>query len=133
MGFFQTIGHGFKKAYDWVFQDEEKLRKVKSSNYTAAPAVEVKEPDDEEEEVDHQYDAWEEIDNLRMNMFLGSWATKKFKGGVIGEDKVKKDLERLEKKRAMQNESARKESLQERLEKIDKERQEKQRQEEKQN
>ncbi len=25
-------------------------------------------------------DAWEEIDNYRMNFFLGSWATRRFRG-----------------------------------------------------
>ena len=43
------------------------------------------------------YDAWEEIDNVRRNFLLGSWATRKFR--VIGEDKLKKDLEELRKKR----------------------------------
>ena len=44
-----------------------------------------------------QYDVWEEIRNIRSNFFIGNWATKKFH--VVGEDKVKKQLEELEKKR----------------------------------
>lgn len=43
------------------------------------------------------YDAWDEIRNMRTNFFLGSWVNKKFR--VIGEDKVKKQLADLEKKR----------------------------------
>ena len=43
------------------------------------------------------YDAWEEIDNVRRNFLLGSWASRKFR--VIGEDKLKQDLEALRKKR----------------------------------
>jgi len=43
------------------------------------------------------YDAWEEIDNVRRNFLLGSWASRKFR--VIGEDKLKADLEALRKKR----------------------------------
>ncbi len=44
-----------------------------------------------------EYDAWEDIRNLRMHFFFGSWATRKFK--PIGEEKVKKQLAELEKKR----------------------------------
>ena len=43
------------------------------------------------------YDAWEEVDNIRRNFLMGSWATRKFR--VIGEDKVKAELEALRKKR----------------------------------
>jgi hypothetical protein len=97
MGFFKAIGNGLNKARDWLFPDEQKIRKVKSDNYTEVPAEEEGE---EKNETTERYDAWEEIDNFRMNFFFGSWATKKFKGGIIGEDKVKKELEELEKKRA---------------------------------
>jgi hypothetical protein len=43
------------------------------------------------------YDPWVEVDNLRRNFFLGSWASRKFR--VVGEDKLKEDLEKLERKR----------------------------------
>jgi hypothetical protein len=131
MGFFSTIGSGFKKAYDWVFQDEEKLRKVKSGNYAAAETEE--EHHDEVKEFTERYDAWEEIDNIRMNFFLGSWATKKFKGGIIGEEKVKRELEELERKRAEEEGRPYDTTLQKQLEKAEQERRDKKRrQEEKQ-
>jgi hypothetical protein len=44
-----------------------------------------------------EYDAWEEIDQYRWTFFFGRWAAKKFH--PVGEDKVKRELERLEKKR----------------------------------
>jgi hypothetical protein len=43
------------------------------------------------------YDPWEDIRNIRSNFFIGGWAAKKFR--IIGEDKVKKQLEELAKKR----------------------------------
>ncbi len=56
--------------------------------------------DDTEEKKERQeYDPWDEIRNMRANFFLGSWLTGKYKHRVIGEDKVKKQLEELEKKR----------------------------------
>lgn len=54
----------------------------------------------EEEDKDkdkERYDAWEDIRNFRTNFIFGSWATRKFR--VIGEEKVKKELAELEKKR----------------------------------
>jgi hypothetical protein len=52
-----------------------------------------KQQDDDKE----PYDPWTEVDNLRRNFFIGSWASRKFR--IIGEDKVKAELEALEKKR----------------------------------
>ena len=53
---------------------------------------------------DEDYDVWEDLHNYRMNFFFGSWVTRKFR--PIGEEKLKKDLEALEKKR--EEEAARK-------------------------
>jgi hypothetical protein len=52
-----------------------------------------RERDDDKE----PYDPWSEVDNLRRNFFLGSWASRKFR--IIGEDKVKAELEALRRKR----------------------------------
>jgi hypothetical protein len=48
------------------------------------------------------YDPWEDIRNARMHYFLGSWVTRKFR--PIGEEKLKKDLAELEKKRQEEGE-----------------------------
>jgi hypothetical protein len=48
---------------------------------------------------DEDYDPWEEIRNMRSNFFFGSWITRKWKFRPIGEEKVKKELEELAKKR----------------------------------
>jgi hypothetical protein len=44
-----------------------------------------------------EYDVWEDIDQYRWTFLLGGWVAKKIH--PIGEDKVKRDLEKLEKKR----------------------------------
>jgi hypothetical protein len=53
-----------------------------------------------------EYDAWEEIDKYRWTFFLGSWVTKKIH--PIGDDKLKQDLEKLEKKRLQEAEEKKK-------------------------
>jgi hypothetical protein len=51
----------------------------------------------EAERFAENYDAWEELRHWRSDFFLGRWVTRKFH--PIGEEKVKKQLEDLEKKR----------------------------------
>jgi hypothetical protein len=63
---------------------------------------EMNKPTTEAERFADNYDAWEELKNYRMNFFFGSWITRKFR--PIGEDKVKKQLEDLEKKRRLEAE-----------------------------
>jgi len=58
--------------------------------------LDEKEPKSAQKRFTEEYDVWEEIRNIRTNFFIGNWATKKFR--VVGEDKVKKQLEELEKK-----------------------------------
>ncbi|MDD5338418.1 MAG: hypothetical protein PHG35_03280 [Dehalococcoidales bacterium] len=49
-----------------------------------------------------EYDVWEEIDQYRWSFFVGGWVAKKIH--PIGEDKVKRDLERLEQNRLKKKE-----------------------------
>jgi hypothetical protein len=63
---------------------------------------EMDKPTTEAEHFAENYDAWDELKNYRMNFFFGSWITRKFR--PIGEDKVKKQLEELEKKRRLEAE-----------------------------
>ncbi|HUT66992.1 MAG TPA: hypothetical protein VMW86_00385 [Dehalococcoidales bacterium] len=55
--------------------------------------VDVKGRDKDEE----TYDPWDDIRNFRTNFWLGNWVNRKFR--IIGEEKVKKELAELEKKR----------------------------------
>ena len=66
------------------------------------------EGDDKEKKKEmEEYDPWDDLRDMRMNFFFGSWATKKYRHRIIGEDKVKKQLEELERKR--QEEAAKEE------------------------
>jgi hypothetical protein len=44
-----------------------------------------------------EYDVWEDLRNWRTYFYLGSWVTRKFR--PIGEERVKRELADLEKKR----------------------------------
>jgi hypothetical protein len=54
-----------------------------------------------------EYDVWEEIDQWKWSFFVGGWVAKKIH--PIGEDKVKRDLERAEKKRLQAEEKKKRE------------------------
>ncbi|MCX7912473.1 MAG: hypothetical protein N2506_05885 [Dehalococcoidales bacterium] len=43
------------------------------------------------------YDPWKDVRNMRAYFFFGSWVTHKFR--PVGEEKLKKQLRELEKKR----------------------------------
>jgi hypothetical protein len=59
--------------------------------------IETGEDDSEEKKEIMEYNAWDELRDMRMQFFLGRWVTRKFR--PVGEEKVKKQLEELEKKR----------------------------------
>ena len=85
-----------KKVFIGESVDEEELRAARARHNIVVD--EEKEPDKRKQEEDKElYDPWSEVDNLRRNFFMGSWASRKFR--VIGEDKVKADLDKLERKR----------------------------------
>ena len=89
MGFFDFFRKLFS-ADDEAADDE--LRAARERH-----GIVVDEKQDLEEDEKEAYDPWEEVSNARMNFLMGSWASKKFH--IVGEDKVKKELAALEKKR----------------------------------
>jgi ribonuclease HI len=68
----------------------------------AGTKAEANKPTTEAERFAKNYDAWEELKHLRSDFFFGRWVTRKFY--PIGEDKVKKELEELERKRQVEAE-----------------------------
>ena len=90
MGFFDFI----KKIFSGADDDDAELRAARARH-----GITVDErPDKEEEEAEREaYDPWEEVRNARTNFLMGSWASRKFR--IVGEEKVKEQLEALEKKR----------------------------------
>ena len=93
MGFFGFLKNVFSS--DGELEDAELKAARARHGITVDPVADDKEEKKTELEA---YDPWEEVRNARTNFLMGSWATKKFR--IIGEDKVKKELEELEKKRA---------------------------------
>lgn len=124
MGLFRSIGNGFSKAYHWLIQDEEKLNSDESRDNAW-----LMDDDDEEgnrkKESRDDYEVWEEVDNFRMNFFIGGWATKKLKR--VGDGKLIKEREEMAKKRAEAEGREYKSALQRDLEAAAKRREEKER------
>jgi hypothetical protein len=93
MGFWSFM----RKVFSVSGRDDAELRQYREKH-----GINVDENEPEKGEVENKpgketYDPWEDIRNVRMNFFFGSWATRKFR--PIGEEKLKKQLEELEKKR----------------------------------
>jgi cell division septum initiation protein DivIVA len=96
MGFFSFL----KKIFAGENVDEEELdsaRKRHGVVVTAKEKAVANKATTEAERFASEYNVWEEIDRFRTTFLIGGWAAKKFR--PIGEEKVKRDLERLEKKR----------------------------------
>ena len=89
--FFRAIGAGIM----WIFKDDEEQFRARQG----LPDKADKDDDAKEEKKRDipEYDTWEQIDNFRLNFWLGSWATHKIR--TVGEEKVKAQLAALEKKR----------------------------------
>lgn len=96
MGFFSFI----KSIFAGGGVDEEALdaaRKRHGVVLTKQEKAIADKPTPQAENFGKDYDVWEEIDNYRWTFFVGGWVAKKIH--PVGEDKVKRDLEKLEKKR----------------------------------
>jgi hypothetical protein len=97
---------GLRKIFSLSGGDEAELKALREKH-----GIETKPKEEIIREIKNEpgsedYDPWEEIRNMRTNFFFGSWMTRKFKFRPIGEEKLKRDLEKLAKKR--EEEEARK-------------------------
>jgi hypothetical protein len=91
-----------KKIFSPGDDDDAELRAARARHgITVDEKVDTRAKDKDEPEKE-PYDPWEEVSNARTNFFFGSWASKKFR--IVGEDKVKAELEALEKKRQEEDE-----------------------------
>ena len=93
MGFLSFM----KKVIGMEGEDDPAIIAARARHGIDPDKLEEKERKSEQDRFTEQFDVWEEIRNIRMNFFIGNWASKKFR--IIGEDKVKKQLADLEKKR----------------------------------
>ena len=85
----------WKKVFSGEDADDAELRAARARHGITVDEKQDRRAKDEPEK--EPYDPWEEVRNARTSFFFGSWATRKFR--VVGEDKVKAELEALEKKR----------------------------------
>jgi hypothetical protein len=90
---------GLKKIFSLSGEDEAALKEMREKHGIDAKSKEEILREAKNEPGSEGYDAWEDLRNMRAYFFLGSWATKKFKFRPIGEEKLKRDLEKLAKKR----------------------------------
>ena len=107
---FGRITGGIRSAMRWLNSDDDpELRRAREQGKLGGEAIGEKEAKPsrdrdyerllERERKPEPYDVWEEVRNIRTSFFLGSWASRKIKSVHVGEDKLKKELEELEKKR----------------------------------
>ena len=91
---------GFKDFFKKAFNSEDELTDAELNAARARHGIQVETPEEQKKRLKEEkepYDPWEEVRNVRSSFFFGSWVTRKFH--IVGEDKVKAELERLEKKR----------------------------------
>jgi hypothetical protein len=96
MGFFSFM----KKIFAGESADEEALdaaRKRRGIVVTEKEKAAAKKGTTEAERFARDYNVWDDVKNLRWTFFVGGWAARKIH--PVGEEKVKRDLEKLEKKR----------------------------------
>jgi hypothetical protein len=86
-----------KKIFSLSGQDDAELERLRAKHGINPDRKDTGGREIKNEPGMDEYDPWEEIRNIRMNFFLGNWVTRKFR--PIGEEKLKKQLEALAKKR----------------------------------
>jgi hypothetical protein len=104
MGFFLAI----KRIFTGEDPEEKMLDDARARHGIIVDKTQMDKTVDEATRFGEEYDPWEDIRHFRSTFFVGGWASGKiFKTHVVGEDKVKKQLEELQKKR---DEEAKKQS-----------------------
>jgi hypothetical protein len=98
MGFLSFL----KKVFGGEDEDEAELDAARARHGITVDKKEMDKVRTEAERFAENYDVWEDLDNYRMNFFVGNWVAKKFR--PIGEAKVRKELAELEKKRQEEEE-----------------------------
>ena len=94
-----------KNVFGGEDTDEKELDEARARHgiqLTAKDKLEMDQGVSEEERFAEKYDVWEDLKHYRTTFFLGNWAAKKIH--VIGEDKVKQQLEDLERKKQQEAE-----------------------------
>ena len=85
----RNIFRGIVAAVKWVNADNARLREAKARG--VGTPVETETADDAQPRKAQLIDPWEEIDNIRSDMWLGRWGRRYTTGSM---DKLKKELKR---------------------------------------
>lgn len=91
---------GITRATTWLTSDDEKLRQARARHLGDLDEPETEAEDDfkdEQTRMMDDYNVWEEIDNIRTSFFFGRYLSRKIK--MPRTDKLKKELEELERKK----------------------------------
>ena len=89
------LGSFLKKLFDSGYDDDNpRLREARERH---GIKLDEKNINGEDSEKPEPYDPWEDIRNIRSTFLFGGWVSRKFR--PIGEDKLKKQLEELDRKR----------------------------------
>ena len=110
MAFFKTIFNGLSKALDWLSgKEDEKLRAARARSAGGGEPLETDEEEEkgsewkkrrsELERYEGEFDVWEEIDTFRTTFWFGSKVGKYLARPNKTDDKLKKELEELDRKR----------------------------------
>ena len=125
MGLLKKIFTAPGRAYRWLYQVERR-RQARIDRPKASDGEPDADADDEEQmRRVNDYSAWEEIDDMRYNFLIGSWAVRRIRS--IGKDEFRRDREALKKEIAESKGEEYKSSLQRELEAAIKKREEKER------
>jgi hypothetical protein len=96
---------GITRATNWLTPDDEKLRQARARHMGDLDEPETATEDelnDEQAQTEDNYNIWEEIDNVRTNFFFGRYLSRKIMMPRM--DKLKKELEEMERKRQEEGE-----------------------------
>jgi len=125
MGFFEKIFTAPGRAYRWLYQDQKRLRQAQGGGRASDGEPDADVDYEEQKRRANNFSAWEEIDDMRSNFLIGSWAMRRIRG--IGKDEFRRDREALAKEKAEVEGKEYKSKLQLELEAAIKKREEKER------
>ena len=125
MGLLEKIFTAPGRAYRWLYQDERRRRKAQGGGLASDGEPDADVDYEEQKRRANNFSAWEEIDDMRSNFLIGSWATRRIRG--IGKDEFRRDREALAKETAEEKGEEYKSKLELELEAAIKKREEKER------
>jgi hypothetical protein len=94
MGFFSF----FKKVFAGDIDEDDPVLNAARARHNIDMGETKEEKERRRREEAQKYDPWEEIDNMRRNFFMGSWASRQVRWRPR-HDKLREELEEIERKR----------------------------------